>query len=448
MFRFLFVFCLLLTQNTLGYVRGFTLVDDTAMNYRANLSAKTDAEKTNAQKGVDHIKRLGGTHVVLLPKGRMEGPFSNTILDSTPDSHKSSRTKNYLDLIKYIKSQGMTVGIRPVFFVVCKDTRGNDVFPCVQKSADKINYWWHGNIQPENPFLWFESFQTFLNSYLTIAKLGQVEEFTIGAELYSVTVGIEDQWQAQPHGFPCEWIKIADRARKSLPNARIMYDITFTDDTASAGDSGRLGGELERWRYRLVDLAPNGDVSKIPFCDGTSNDAIKNWKAFATLWNSLDQIGIDMYRSLATKEDSRSLPKTPPALTEFLKRKTDQYAEQLNNTVLEIQMTMDDYNRSIDRPIEQKKFIFKELGYKSKNFGFINPEEYDDPSNMPNVLHQSAAYEAFLQSFWAPNWDWFNGVIFWDIDANLVRKGPNDPGFTPLEKPQTEAVVQKYFKGN
>jgi hypothetical protein len=64
------------------------------------------------------------------------------------------------------------------------------------------------------------------------------------------------------------------------------------------------------------------------------------------------------------------------------------------------------------------------------------------------VLHQTTAYEAFFQSFWTPQWDWFNGVIFWDIDANLVRKGMNDPGFTPLAKPATESVIQKYFIGN
>lgn len=446
-FQWLLVVSLFLnTSAALAYVRGFTLVDDSSVSYKANLDAKTEAEKTSAQKAVDHIKRLGGTHVVLTPKATMSGPRSNSVVDSTPDYYRPQRAKNYLDLIRYIKSQGMTVGIRPVFFVVCKDSNNRDVFPCIERNADKISYWWHGNIQPENPFLWFESFQTYLNTYLTIARQAQVEEFTVGAELYSMTVGIEDQWKEQPHGFPCEWLKIVERAKRALPKARIMYDATFTDDTATPGDSGRLGGELERWRYRLVDLAPTEDVSNVNICEtNAAYDPVKTWKAFATLWNSLDQVGIDMYRSLATKNDSAVLPSTQEGLTGFLKVKTDQYAEQLNNLLTDIQITIDDFNRASGRETSTKQVIFKEIGFKSKNMGFLNPEEYDDPSNIANITHQAAAYDAFLRSFWAPRWDWFNGVVFWDIDATLTRQGANDPGFTPLGKPATEKIIQRYF---
>lgn len=419
------------------YVRGFSLTDTTMIGYVANLAAISDAEKTNAQRAVDHIKRLGGKHVILLPQARMEGPFSNTIIDETPENYKTSRAKNYSSLIQYIHKQGMTVGIRPIFFVYCKNAAGRMSFPCEQKGEDgKTIRWWHGNIQPANPYAWFESFQEFLRTYLTIAKLNKVEEFTVASELYSMTVGIEDQWLKYPHGFPCEWNRIVDFTRSYLPNARIMYDLTFTDDSALPGDSGSLGGELERWRYRLVDLAP-----RTPYegetCSSPTNELSgpQIWKAYVKLWTNLDQIGVDMYRSLASKDDA--LANDISGLVSHLRKRSDMYADQLNNTMLSIEMTTN----------VRKQVIFKEVGYKSKTFGFINAEEYDNPNDKPNMLHQAAAYQAYLESFWKPGWDWYNGVVFWDISIDPKRRGPNDAGFSPLDKPMTEKIVQSYFLG-
>src|SRR5690606_27532279 len=124
--------------------------------------------------------------------------------------------------------------------------------------------------------------------------LNNVAEYTIGAELYSMTVGIEDQWQEYPFGFPGKWLQLLRYTRSKLkPNTRIMYDINFTDDRASTnGELNALGGELERWRYRLVDLAE------------PSNPAEREiWQDLVTFWNELDAIGIDIYRSLASKTD-------------------------------------------------------------------------------------------------------------------------------------------------
>lgn len=420
-----------------AYVRGFSLTDDTSIAYKANLAATSDAEKTDAQKAVDQIKRLGGKHVVLLPKARMEGPFSNVIIDETPETYKASRAKNYATLIQYIHNQGMTVGIRPIFFVYCKTSAGAMSFPCDMKNPDGTKTrWWHGNIEPSDPYLWFESFQEYIKTYLTIAKLSKVEEFTIASELYSMTVGIEDRWLKYPHGFPCEWNRVLQFARTYLPKARVMYDLTFTDDSALPGDSGSLGGELERWRYRLVDLAPTTPYEG-ETCTGNSSQLSgpQIWKAFVNLWNGLDEMGVDMYRSLAEKNDVLAADIT--GLTAHLRKKSDMYADQLNNTMLAIELVTG----------KHKSVIFKEVGYKSKDRGFMNAEEYDSPSTVPNLVHQAAAYEAYLQSFWKPGWEWYNGVIFWDISVNPNRRGPSDAGFTPLDKKPTEKVIQSYFIG-
>ena len=56
--------------------------------------------------------------------------------------------------------------------------------------------WWHGNIQPEDPAAWFTSFRSYMEIYMEIGNLGRVEEFTIGAELESMSIGIGAEWPA------------------------------------------------------------------------------------------------------------------------------------------------------------------------------------------------------------------------------------------------------------
>ncbi len=125
--------------------------------------------------------------------------------------------------------------------------------------------------------------------YLTVAKLAKVEEFTIGAELYSMTVGIEDQWKEYPYGFPGRWLELLRYVRAKLPKTRLMYDINFTDDSVNSGGLSASGGEFERWRYRLVDLA-----------EPTNPEERKIWNDLVSFWTELDAVGLDIYRSLAS----------------------------------------------------------------------------------------------------------------------------------------------------
>ena len=231
-------------------IRGFNLVDNDSIKFD---SAATPTDpKTPAQIAVDHAKRLGANHVILNVRAIMKGGHGNEIIPMTPPADRGNELKRMVRLAKYIKSLGMTVGIRPIFFVFGP----NGEFPYFEKLSDGTSkLWWHGNIQPQDPNRWFESFRVFLDVYLTFAKAAKIEEFTVGAELYSMTVGVEDQWTEYPYGFPGRWLELLRYVRKILPNARLMYDINFTDDSVNSGGLSASGGELERWRYRIVDLA-------------------------------------------------------------------------------------------------------------------------------------------------------------------------------------------------
>jgi len=259
--------------------------------------------------------------------------------------------------------------------------------------------------------------------YISVAKFAKADEFTIGAELYSMTVGVEDQWQAYPYGFPAQWLKLLRYVRAKLPSARLMYDINFTDDSVTtSGGILASGGELERWRYRLVDLAGRPDLMEQQV-----------WTDLATFWKELDAVGIDMYRSLASS--GQVMPSDYGSLVQTLRQRSDSYATQLDNSLTQIEMTLNHHQNA----------ILKEIGFRSVAHGYIDPFNYAGAGGSPNVTDQAAAYQAIFESFWQVNWSWFKGIVFWEIPINPSRIGTADNGFSPLDKSQTESVIKQNF---
>lgn len=400
-------------------VRGMNLTQLGNFIYDAAVPGKP---KTAAQIAVDQIKSLGATHVVLNPQAKMFDPRGNDLVPDVPNSDRNAERARYKRLIDYIHSQGMTVGMRPIFFVVKPDGS----FPYLESQTDgSTKTWWHGNIQPSDVNRWFESFKQFHDIYILISRLNKVEEYTVGAELYSMTVGLEDQWPENPYGFPGRWLSLLNYTRSKLGNnVRIMYDINFTDDTAtSSGDLTAMGGEFERWRYRLVDLA-----------NPTNPAEYAIWKDLVDFWKGLDAIGIDMYRSLASERDI--LPMNYKSLVGHLKVRADEYASQIDLALAEIESVTD----------QPQYMIFKEVGYRSVNKGFINPFDYETGQGVYREDHQAAAFEALYESFWEPRFPWFQGASFWDVSVSPTRNtGVGDTGFSPVGKPQTVNVLRKIF---
>lgn len=385
--------------------------------------AAPSGDKTEAQKRVDQLYDAGIRHIVLTPVAHMTDPRKSEITPNTLPGERPNERKRYLRLINYIHSKNMTVGIRPVFLVV--DSNGNTPFVETLPNG-KEKAWWHGNIQPDSPNAWFESFKTYLDIYLPIANAGKVEQFTIGAELYSMTVGIEDQWKENPHGFPGRWLGLLKYVRTKLPpNTQVMYDINFTDDkvSGSAGGLGEFGGEFARWRYRLVDLA-----------NPTKPDELEIWKDLVEFWRSLDAIGIDMYRSLATA--GTPIPREQDKLVETLKETSDRFATQIDNALFEIENV-------VGKP---QTIILKEVGYRSVEKCFIDPFLYvTSDRGAVNLEHQAAAFDAVMQSFWKPDWPWFGGIVIWDASINPTIHGSRDTGFSFLGKSPTLEVLKHYF---
>ena len=404
------------TEAQLG---GFNLTERTGFVFDAN----PQGDKTDAQRAVDEIKRLGGEHVLLNVTATMVTGRGNEIIPSTPPAERANERIRMVRLMNYIHSQNMTVGIRPILFVV--GPQGE--FPYYEflrdaEGTDRAFLWWHGNIQPSDPNRWFASLATYLDLYINIARRGRADEFTIGAELYSMTVGIEDQWKEHPYGFPAQWLNLLRDVKRKLPSARIMYDINFTDASNLESGFQKSGGELERWRYRLVDLANPSDPEEFEV-----------WQNLVLFWQELDAVGIDMYRSLASR--NQEFPEDFEELVQLLKQRADVFASQLDTTWDEISWITQ----------TEKQFIFKEIGYRSEELGFIDPFEYARDTGELNLMHQAAAFEAIFRAFWDVGWPWMGGIFFWDVPIDPRLSGPEDKGFSPIGKLLTEQTIQSRF---
>lgn len=398
-------------------VKGFTLTEIGSHVYDASLDA---AAKTEAQLIVDRLFEMGVRHINLSPRATMNDPRQSFVVPMVPAELASDERARYLRLIQYIKSKGMSVGIRPIFFVI--DANGNIPFiEILPSGGEKV--WWHGNIQPADPVAWFASFGTYLERYMEIANAGQIEEFTIGAELQSLTVGIgQSEWATNPFGFPGEWLKLLARARQLLPaTTRVMYDINYTDDEIFSSGVAEFGGELIVWRQRLVDFASPADPG-----------LNQNWKDLVDFWKSLDAVGIDMYRSLAQEGDV--IPTEYAALLQLLRNNASVFAAQIDELLGKIALVT----------AVKKDVVIKELGFRSVEKGFIEPFNYAGPGIL-NIAHQAAAFESVLSTFQSPRYEWFKGVVFWDASVDLDRHGPLDSGFSPVGKDLTEAVLRRFF---
>jgi len=86
--------CCLFVSSAMAFdktakVRGFNLTE--LGNFKYDAYSLKSSQKTDAQKAVDEIYKLGATHVVLNPTATMINPRGNTLYPSTS---KASFFKN------------------------------------------------------------------------------------------------------------------------------------------------------------------------------------------------------------------------------------------------------------------------------------------------------------------------------------------------------------------
>ena len=170
--------------------------------------------------------------------------------------------------------------------------------------------------------------------------------------------------------------------------------------------------EREEWLTLIPEIRSSFTGSLTYAANFNNIDKIKFWK-------ELDYIGIDAYFPLTNKND--------PTFTDL--------SNSWNKYMPEIELLSKKYNKPI---------IFTEIGYRSIDGTNKAPWDFTLDSKI-DLKEQADCYRAVFEVFWQKQW--FNGVYFWNWNANPNQGGKFNKDYTPYNKP-AEEIVKEFYLGD
>lgn len=363
---------------------------------------------------LEESSRLGFKSIILNFRGHMVTGTGSDIHSTVKPEEQATEERLILETVRYAKSLGLKVSFRPILLVV--GPKGE--FPYVE---NRKYFWWHGNIRPKDPKSWFANYFKYHERYLKLAAKAGADWYSIGAEMHSMTSGFGERDPSWRTGFPKMWVDMIQKARAIVgTGTKITYGMNYTDQYVVSNGQKIWGGEIEQWRNDIVETF-------------TDPKLIQHQNDLRALWGSLDIIGIDYYRALASTNDK--LATDFATLANQLQARPASHATQLDNLLTQVALTV-----GVEKPL-----FFQEVGYRSVENCFLDPSAYESQPGKTNLIHQAAAWEAFFRAYWQPHWNWMSGVGLWQ-DLVDTDPGPNDAGFTPFGKAPVESVLQKYLQ--
>lgn len=362
---------------------------------------------------LEKIRALGIDVIIFNFRALMIRGTSSDIRPVVPVDLQGEEEAHLKEMVLYARSLGLDVAFRPIMLVV--GPKGE--FPYVDRGVS----WWHGNIRPTNPTTWFQSFFSYHERYMKLAKEVGAKWYSFGAEMHSMTSGLGSRASSWRFGYPELWLQYLAKARQVLgPSVKLTYGINYTDQYVLENGQRTWGGELRQWHYNLTFAAKTAK-------EKTHQTNLRN------LWKGFDFIGIDYYRALGSP--SKKYPDEYLDLILQLNSFSHFYAKDLDLMLTDIQKTTG----------VGLQLALQEVGYQSVEKCFTSPYSYEDGRTPVNYLHQAVAWDSLLSSLWQMPWPWMRGVGIWQVlmddDSDLKING----GFSPLGKEPTEHVLKKYF---
>lgn len=361
---------------------------------------------------LSEVRRLGFDTVILNFRAHMITEKGHEIRNVVSPENQKEEIRYLIEYAQYAQKLGLKVAIRPILLVV--GPKGE--FPWVHRG----NYWWHGNIQPQNVEAWFNNYFKFHEPYLKLAQQVGASWYSIGAEMHSMTSGLGDRSPKQAFGYPRKWVELIKKAKIILGSqTALTYGVNFTDQYIIANKQKIWGGELEQWRFYLT--ADFKDAKNLAHQQGMRD-----------LWAQLDVVGIDYYRALGSKNTAYPSQDFDKLVNQLLPR-AQSHASQLDTILTEIMLTVS----------EEKPLYFQEVGYRSVEKTFLDPSAYESDGGKLNLTHQAAAWDVLFKAYWTPQWPWMRGFGMWQILVDEGITSSENKGFTPLQKSPLETVLNR-----
>lgn len=327
-----------------------------------------------AYRIIDYLEKCGVDSIQIVVTWYQEDAFSTKI---SRHPRYSVRDKDLEKIIRYIHGKGLKVILNP------------HVDPLPESQA------WRARIVPTDVSGWFGSYKKFIEHYLIMAIRNQVDLFTLGTELVSMT-------QA------CYW--------------------TYWNDLLEFVRTYRRGAYKGKLSY-LADRTEIFGLKRFALSDGSRVD-IKVLDA--KFWGLFDYISMSAFYEVGDfLQPTSSLPS-------LMKVWTNVWLEKLQYWRNNLQL--------------DTKVIIGEIGYRSVNFVHRAPWHYhlvtpDASPEIFNPMAQANCYEAMFQVF--KEIDWIVGLCIWEevINSPPYFFHKENTHFSFINK-EAAQVVSKYYRAS
>ena len=286
---------------------------------------------------------------------------------------------------------------------------------------EKINpsFFWRAHINPKNPEQWFKSYEDFLMYYLKIAIETNVDLFTVGTELVSMT---------RPEYLDL-WGVLIEKLKKEKGEHVIKF-------TYAAHESEIIDSPTEEDRVCGFNNKPkysNADLQKLQTF--WSHFDIASMTVYFTLGNCFP-CEVDMGRNKCGLLASTDVDGQSDVMLKKWREKLnyiEKWREKLNMRI---------------------PMVFGELGYRSINYGHYKPykhsdkifDKYDD-SEVFNQNNQATAYRTAFMAL--ENVIWVDGIFIWEeeIKEPPMYSNVENTSYSLIGKTAAE-VVSHAFTGD
>lgn len=198
----------------------------------------------NQHDAIASWKSLGGNSIAFAPRWFMDAPTSTAM--SSDSSLGSPSDESIIAAIDEAHSQGLRVMLRP--YVDVKDGS------------------WRGQIIPSNVGTWFASYRAFMDHYLDLAKAHNVDEFTLGVEMLSMTEPKYDSY----------WLSLIADAR-----ARFSGLLTYS---ANWGKSTQVEFTQITWWDKLDYIGLSAYFPLYEWDSPSLEQLVGGWSSYTDHW--------------------------------------------------------------------------------------------------------------------------------------------------------------------
>ncbi len=417
-YRLALAWFLLASLVTIKWVRAQELALHLVAQNDASFRVDSSEQGQHLRQELARIRQMGFNTIVLNFHATQKGPYNEQIEFRLSPDQITPFQLHLAELIEYAYHLGLKTALRPILLV----TGPQGQFPYVDQQGQ---YWWHGNIRPKYPELWFQNYRRYHEIFFPLVHKHRraIAWYSLGAELHSMTVGLGERHPQQAFGYPAFWVEWIKQLRAHWPKeVPLTYAANYTDQYISANGQKILGGEIEQWRFFLT--APFKTLAY-----QTHQQRLRE------LWQLLDFISIDYYRALGPKKNS--YPLILDELLNLLAPTTQSHVTQLDSLLFEIQM-------QLNEP-QPKSFYLQEVGYQKTWASFTRPWEYEDPKYKGPLapLHQLAAWRTIRQCWTKAGLENYLGLAMWQ---HPIDYPPLSHGFSPLNNPLMEDLLRNWQK--